>query len=477
MIPGTPGRRQANVVRGRGSGSKAYRGGQSLAAVIQLDEEGSDGSHAPVKSGQGGLFSSSGRLPPNGPASQAPFVAFKMAYPTYNGTVGDFVRAALNIVQLQESHSLAEFLYDDFIRVWADYYVDYVEDCLKDNRKPLKAIQWYNEYVPRPVFTKRIFTKGNITDIMEHHRPEAESYRREIAHPSNISSSLPAATSPASPVTSRSAHQDLALARQPSNYDGVLPPAGTPPLVAAMTGGQLPGSPTLLPKGPGSAQPIQPVPHRSVEMHDIPRPDQIERIEPLRSVPGYVVTMSQHGPSRSERANDQPDPPAVNPPQVKHEEPEEPSLLLTKSPLRSSNDAPSQSPAAPASTNQHRPSAPKQPEAPTKHPSPARSKSPLPSFGEILTQPPATALSFISDFTKSVIPETAIKPKDGPLRRLPSPTTRVPLAVDSENQPPASSAAPTSSAARRRKLSKAERFVLFLQKRQAQSSASKSTVE
>ncbi|KAL2125153.1 hypothetical protein VTJ04DRAFT_1518 [Mycothermus thermophilus] len=103
-------------------------------------------------------------LPPNGPPSQVPYTAFKVAYPDYKGSLGDFLRSVMCILNLQKKKLLPEFLYDDFVRVFSTDYLDYIED-LDPSERPLKAYQFYNENVSEPLYMKRILTKDNVADI------------------------------------------------------------------------------------------------------------------------------------------------------------------------------------------------------------------------------------------------------------------------------------------------------------------------
>ncbi|KAK4157735.1 hypothetical protein C8A00DRAFT_39884 [Chaetomidium leptoderma] len=111
-----------------------------------------------------GSSNDANKLPPNGPSSQVPFTAFRVAYPDYKGTLGDFIRGVMYILQLQKDRALIEFLYDDVVRAFAGGYLDYIRD-LGDNGHALSAIQWYNENVSRPLYTKGILTKDNVKDV------------------------------------------------------------------------------------------------------------------------------------------------------------------------------------------------------------------------------------------------------------------------------------------------------------------------
>lgn len=515
VIASTPAKRHSDHRLGRGPGQPlpaGFTGLEHLPTVFETDEEGY-GSSRPVQLAQAGSFDSSGRLPPNGSASQAPFVAFKVAYPTYKGTVRDFVCAAISIIQLQESRSLAEFLYDDYIRVWAHHYMNYVEDCVQAGRNPLRAIQWYNEYVLRPVFTKRIFTKGNITDITGRHRAEAESYRRDIGHLHSSPLSVRAAPSPATRVTSHSARESVRLDGSAAGHDVLSPPRDASPPATTSNGALPDPEPPRNDRAPAKA--ALGTPTGALDMHGALRAAQIERIEPLRSVPGYVVTVSQSGSSTSEMINAPQDSPPAALPEVKEEEDRRPlahipainadtdrkGALATTPASRSTNLGRARTPSGrnKSSANTDHISTPnalarpledsshgvsdltsgsKPPPASATEPSPARPKSPPSSFGDVLTQPPATAASLVPDFAASIIPETAVKVKDVPRLIQQSAKRRVSLAVNSVNiMPPPSSTAPTSSTVQRKKLTRADRFRLFVQRRQAQSSAPSSSVQ
>lgn len=662
VIPRAPKTRVPNPHLGRGStmllGGERFAVFQPPNQVIQLSEDDYDSSQLgpPAQNVQS---RSSTRPPPNGPASQAPFVAFCTAYPSYKGTVRDFVSAAISIQDLQQRRSLPDFLYDDYIRVWAHEYISYVRKCVKERKKTLHAIEWYNEYVPGPEYNKRIFTRGNIADITEHNRAEAELLRnlsREHREQSdNDTSSMPAATS-------HLGSEDLPRGGySPKREIPSTPPASSLPV--ATPGMPHPGSRVLSRGGPGSTQPAQPVATPNVITHASILPDQIERIEPLRSVPGYVVTLSQPEANHSNWAYDKPAARLHSPPEIKDEDddlpqaqlpPSKPSSdpkdvaidtraasnaqyqprisenptgaynfleeirtlsahldstmravekhtrnnsdnqnditrramdergkcldqwnialsefdeffshsLIEESVLRKlrilavhvdwerakallsaahdqrlrgkkrgrsqdaerwsshevdvalvqcvfprqGSDANSPSLSEPAaelktrsdmpslrSTKRRAPSsgetlplataapgpsplASKTSEAQWKRPSAPRPKSPSPSFGDVLTQPPATAVSVMSDITASAesIPETAIKPrKDARLNTW----NHGPPAFSSASRVPASSAVSSSMKPKGKKLSKADRFRMFVEKRQAQSSAPRSTIQ
>lgn len=129
------------------------------------------------------LFTSSvDKLPPNGPPSQVPFTAFTLTYPDYQGSLGDFIRGVICVLQLQKERAIPEFLYDDFIRVFATGYLQYV-DTLSDDEPPLRAIEWYNENVPRPLYTKCILTRSNIKEVPTQYPEKYREIQQQLHNP------------------------------------------------------------------------------------------------------------------------------------------------------------------------------------------------------------------------------------------------------------------------------------------------------
>jgi len=126
-----------------------------------------------------GSSNSVGRIPPNGPPSQVPFTAFKVTYPDYRGSVRDFVRGVMCILQLQRDKELPEFLYDDFIRVFSGDYLRYI-GTLGDNQPALRAIHWYNENVSKPLYTKGILNKDNINDVANRHTNDVRAIKHKL---------------------------------------------------------------------------------------------------------------------------------------------------------------------------------------------------------------------------------------------------------------------------------------------------------
>ncbi|KAK2014942.1 hypothetical protein LZ32DRAFT_690120 [Colletotrichum eremochloae] len=95
-----------------------------------------------------------------------PLEAFRNAYPSYSGSVGDFVKACLTIKDLRRKLLLPKWLYDDFIRAFVDGFIPYIE-TLDDDESPLSAYQWYVEHVDRPAFQGGIVTRENLHQVFK----------------------------------------------------------------------------------------------------------------------------------------------------------------------------------------------------------------------------------------------------------------------------------------------------------------------
>ncbi|KAI1074303.1 hypothetical protein F5B20DRAFT_463681 [Whalleya microplaca] len=106
------------------------------------------------------------------PPPPSPFIRYTVTYPSYVGSISDFVTACVYI-QTQKRR-LRTSLYDDFIRAWAEGYLQYVKDC--DNSEPpvkaLNAIGWYNEIDDDPLFTSRIVTRQNLESVINFYPDE-----------------------------------------------------------------------------------------------------------------------------------------------------------------------------------------------------------------------------------------------------------------------------------------------------------------
>ncbi|KAK0751486.1 hypothetical protein B0T18DRAFT_402592 [Schizothecium vesticola] len=123
--------------------------------------------------------SASDRPPPNGPPSQVPFVAFRTAYPEFSATLNDFLRAVLSVQSLQQQSRLPEFLYDDYIRVFCQDYMDYVKGH-DPTTQPLPIFKYYNENVSIPEYTERIILRANLSDVLDCYPTEVAALRSGV---------------------------------------------------------------------------------------------------------------------------------------------------------------------------------------------------------------------------------------------------------------------------------------------------------
>ncbi|EAA34859.2 hypothetical protein GE21DRAFT_332 [Neurospora crassa] len=133
------------------------------------EEQSADGSSHLLKTAEQSaqhLASSDEKIPPNGPPSQVPYTAYKVAYPDYKASLSDFVRAVLCVHDLRKQSAIMEFLYDDFVRYYCDDYLQYIREAEgKVSVRP--AIKLYNDQVSRPHYQKGVLTKENINDVLD----------------------------------------------------------------------------------------------------------------------------------------------------------------------------------------------------------------------------------------------------------------------------------------------------------------------
>jgi hypothetical protein len=146
-----------------------------------------------------------------------PFDAFCVAYPTFRGSIGDFVRACLSLRSLHRKSRLPVFLYDDFIRVFCGDYIEYIEGTSDD--EPKVAMEWYVENVMEPVFTKRIVTTKNLGRVFKIHTDEFESASNDMY----LSSPDRAISRRTSDAASRDDIQLRPLTKTPPQFRDVSP--------------------------------------------------------------------------------------------------------------------------------------------------------------------------------------------------------------------------------------------------------------
>ncbi|KAI1338302.1 hypothetical protein F5Y15DRAFT_386735 [Xylariaceae sp. FL0016] len=106
----------------------------------------------------------------------APFSQYSIMYPSYKGTINDFITSCMYI-QLKQRR-LRTSLYDDFIRAWYEGYIPYVGDCDKQRLGPLNAIEWYNQIDDDPIFTARVVTRQNLDSTLNEYPEELRAARR-----------------------------------------------------------------------------------------------------------------------------------------------------------------------------------------------------------------------------------------------------------------------------------------------------------
>jgi hypothetical protein len=177
-------------------------------------------------------------LPRNGPPSQAPFVAFIQAYPDYKGSLGDFLRGVMCILQLQKERALSEFLYDDFVRVFAGDYLDYIMTVVHD-QPALPAVQFYNLNVSRPLYTKSVLTKDNIKDVANQYPKKTRAIQHilEEETPETVPRSRPTRQTPGSVGGDKTAAQPAFVTTKTA---GALRHNGLPSAASFMGSGLVP---------------------------------------------------------------------------------------------------------------------------------------------------------------------------------------------------------------------------------------------
>ncbi|ROT35022.1 hypothetical protein SODALDRAFT_76589 [Sodiomyces alkalinus F11] len=149
------------------------------------------------------------RLEPNLDESfwREPLEAFRSAYDSFRGSLGDFVRACLSIKSLRRERKLPVFLYDDFIRIFCDDYIRYIEQT--DDDPPLYAMECrvfevhakeYHEARKALGFSR----SPTVDKSFSLPREEAPKTAKGLALPSE-SAATKASKPPAGPDTSRPA--------------------------------------------------------------------------------------------------------------------------------------------------------------------------------------------------------------------------------------------------------------------------------
>ncbi|KAI0169173.1 hypothetical protein GGR52DRAFT_554000 [Hypoxylon sp. FL1284] len=109
-------------------------------------------------------------------SSHEPFIRYKSVYPSYKGSLTDFVIACKYIRQQQNRRRIRPSLYDDFIRAWCEGYLPYVEEYdarIKERStseaptEVLTAIDWYMESDEDQSFCSMVITKQNLQSTID----------------------------------------------------------------------------------------------------------------------------------------------------------------------------------------------------------------------------------------------------------------------------------------------------------------------
>ncbi|GAB1310267.1 hypothetical protein MFIFM68171_00477 [Madurella fahalii] len=195
---------------------------------------------------------STDKVPPNGPPSQVPFTAFKIGYPDYDGSLGDFIRGVMCVLRVHKDRALPSFLYDDFVRVFSSDYVEYVGSI--DGKEPaLSAVQWYNENVSRPLYSKGILNKSNITDILSHYPDEVRAIRQKLVA---AEAEIQGQDSPRRPAAigghERSSQQTPSMIKAPRLFENHYTPTAAVPAIpnSLARRAQLPSDPVYTTEKP-----------------------------------------------------------------------------------------------------------------------------------------------------------------------------------------------------------------------------------
>lgn len=116
--------------------------------------------------------SSSERIPPNGPPSQVPYTAFKLAYPDFDAPKNDFIRALLSLKHIQKNKSIPRGCYDDFVRVFCGDFMGYITRDPDDGEETLSAAKFYNWHFEGRLYTKGLITPENLQDAINQYPSE-----------------------------------------------------------------------------------------------------------------------------------------------------------------------------------------------------------------------------------------------------------------------------------------------------------------
>ncbi|KAL1842524.1 hypothetical protein VTJ49DRAFT_5000 [Mycothermus thermophilus] len=226
-------------------------------------------------------------LPPNGPSSQVPYTAFKVAYPDYKGSLGVFLRGVMCILNLQKKKALPEFLYDDFVRVFSTDYLEYIQ-AVDSSQPPLKAIQFYSENVSRPLYMKGVLTKDNVAEIPAKY-PEKSRTIQAVPDVSTTSARPSMSSARSTPVPPSAAVPDVPQTAETPRSTRQEPPTGSIPIASPQREAPSPSpvsirtlpSPSPRKPAPSTTKPtVRPPPQTSRTWVDSSLPPQFESQPP-----------------------------------------------------------------------------------------------------------------------------------------------------------------------------------------------------
>jgi hypothetical protein len=110
------------------------------------------------------------------------FDKFRLLYPTYSASQGRFIRSCVYLEWLRIEAKAAPHpsLWDDFIRAFSTEYMEYVREYRLSKRKPTSGIDFYNDEIANPVFTKRVVTGANLQEALNLDPVETNRVRQKF---------------------------------------------------------------------------------------------------------------------------------------------------------------------------------------------------------------------------------------------------------------------------------------------------------
>ena len=135
-----------------------------------------------------------------------PFELYTNVYPSYLGGLSDFIRACICLDYFQKEEPMRDFLYDDFIRVFAHDYVNYVA---ASPVSPLPAQRWFNLLRGKPLFDQMVITRDNLHLVFEAYPEEFQAVMCGRSSQHQDVSQTPGRRPPTRPGSAQGAHTHL----------------------------------------------------------------------------------------------------------------------------------------------------------------------------------------------------------------------------------------------------------------------------